>query len=164
QHGGHRQFQQHRHPGDGERQTALHAGPGHGGDRRRHPALRHGRQQRLRYLRSQRRGGLHRLQEQPRRRRGQRRREADGPRDAGGTYLDSTNLSIQGTNPLGSAGSPVTLVGGALTTGTPNFTLVNPVNFTNARVALNAVNLTLSGLVTLTGANALTLSQQTTLT
>jgi autotransporter-associated beta strand protein len=81
-----------------------------------------------------------------------------------GTYLDSTNLSILGTNPLGLTSGALTLTGGTLTTGTANVTLPNPVSLTNAVTALNAPNLTLSGPVTLTGANALTVSQTATLT
>jgi autotransporter-associated beta strand protein len=77
----------------------------------------------------------------------------------GGTYLDSTNLSLTGPNALGTA--PLTLTGGTLNTGTTAVTLNNSVSLTNAVVGLNADNLTLGGPVTLTGANVLTVTQPT---
>jgi autotransporter-associated beta strand protein len=77
----------------------------------------------------------------------------------GATYLDSTRLALTGPNALGTA--PLTLTGGTLNTGTANVTLTNSVSLTNAVVGLNADNLTLGGPVTLTGANALTVTQPT---
>jgi fibronectin-binding autotransporter adhesin len=86
---------------------------------------------------------------------------------SGGTFLDSANVSLNQLNALGTAAnSPVTFVGGALSsvgTALNPYLLANAVNFVGAQTAINTF-LTLTGPVTLSGNTALTLSQSVTIT
>jgi len=87
----------------------------------------------------------------------------------GGTWLDSANVGVAGSNPLGA--STLTVVGGALASGTgpgaagqvANFLLTNVVVLASANTTLDGNNLTLSGAVGLVGNSVLTVLQPATL-
>ncbi len=88
---------------------------------------------------------------------------AAGSSYTGASYLNTTNLSVQGTAPLG-AGA-VNLFGGQLTSPTLNYNrLGNLINFAGSQTILNAPGLVLPGAVTLVGTDALTFNQPTTFT
>jgi len=88
----------------------------------------------------------------------------------GGTWLDSANVGLAGTNPLGA--TTLTIAGGALTTATgpgaaaqiSGATLSNAIVLAAANTTLNANNLTLSGTIGLAGNSVLTVLQPVTLT
>jgi autotransporter-associated beta strand protein len=90
----------------------------------------------------------------------------------GGTWLDSANVGVAGTNPLGAASTILTIVGGALATATgpgaaaqlSGATLSNTTVLASANTTLNANNLTLSGNIGLVGNSVLTVLQPATLT
>jgi autotransporter-associated beta strand protein len=85
----------------------------------------------------------------------------------GGTFLDSANVSLKENNVLGAvASSPVTFVGGALsTTGTATtpYEIDNAVNFTGAQTVLNTFVNFKNSTVTLSGSSAVTVSGQVTI-
>jgi autotransporter-associated beta strand protein len=75
----------------------------------------------------------------------------------GGTFLNSTNLSVRDFNPLGGAANPLNLVGGTLGSPDANYNqLNNVINLSGANASLSFKNGSLSGQVTLTGTNVLT--------
>jgi autotransporter-associated beta strand protein len=89
---------------------------------------------------------------------------SSGSTYTGGTYLNSTNITVQGAAPLSASTNVVTLVGGSLTSSVLNYVLTNTMSLAGAQTTLNASNLTLSGAVVVSGVNALNVVQPTTFT